>query len=214
MKNDKEELTKRQKDMYAFIVRFCEERDYPPTVREIGAAVGLKSTSNVHAYLKVLEKKGYIRRDAAHQRTISIIRRTSSLQGESYKIPIVGAVAAGNPIFAFDDVQGYLPLSADMIHGADPKDIFILQVEGESMIKAGVLSGDQIIVHRALAVDNGDIGVARVSAVYGDAATVKRIYRERDFIRLQPENDAMEAIIVPLDSVEIIGKVIGLIRRY
>lgn len=214
MKNSKEELNARQKEMYSFIVRFCEEHDYPPTVREICSATGIKSTSNVHAYLKVLENKGYIRRASAHQRTISVIKQISASSEENYKVPIVGAAAAGNPIFAFDDVNGYLTLSAEFLCGEDARDVFALRAEGESMIKAGIMNGDLIIINKRLTVNNGDIGVVRVSAVYGDAATIKRIFRERDFVRLQPENDGMKAVTVPFDSVEIIGRVTGLIRKY
>ena len=212
MKND--ELNPRQKEMLAFIAQFCEEHGYPPTVREIGAAVGLKSTSNVHAYLKALEKKGYIRRDAAHQRTISVIRPANACAEESYRIPVVASNAAGNRVFSFNDVQGYVPLNAEMLRGADAKDVFILTIEGESMIKAGILSGDSVIVQRGAQVSDGELCVARISAIYGDAATVKKFYREQNSIRLQPENDAMNAITVPADSVEIIGKVIGLLRKY
>lgn len=210
------ELNKRQRDMYDFIVQFCEERTYPPTVREIGAAVGLKSTSNVHGYLKDLERMGYIRMGAGKQRTISVVRQGSDVteQNKVINVPIVGAVAAGSPILAFDDIRGYQPMAQACLHGAEPSEVFMLDVEGESMIKAGICSGDRIIVHTGLAVQNGDIAVVRVSSVYGDAATVKRIYREKDFVRLQPENDAMKPIVVPADGVQVVGRVIGLYREY
>ncbi|MDD4075483.1 MAG: transcriptional repressor LexA [Eubacteriales bacterium] len=208
-------LKPRQQAVYDFIVRFIAEKAYPPTVREIGAAVGIKSTSNVYGYLKKLEQMGYIRMDASRQRTIAIVRQAQTPPaGDVVNVPVIGAVAAGSPILAFDEVRDYYPVPADCLHGAEKDDVFMLEVEGESMINVGILDGDKILVHRGLAVENGEIGVARVNAVYGDAATVKRIYRENGFMRLQPENDAMEPILVPIEDVRIIGKVIGLYRQY
>ncbi len=207
-------LSARQQAVYDFIIKFCEEHSYPPTVREIGAAVGLKSTSNVHMHLKTLERKGYIRMDAAHQRTISVVQRPAASPEESFSIPIVDAAAAGDPVLAFEQVEGYLPLSPSLVQSASPRELFALKVEGESMAGAGILNGDLVIVHKGLALENGDIGVARASAVYGHAATVKRIFQEDSFIRLQSEHSAMEPIILPQEGVELIGKVVALFRRY
>ncbi|MDO5110864.1 MAG: transcriptional repressor LexA [Clostridia bacterium] len=215
MKENDLQLKPRQQAVYDFIVRFIGEKAYPPTVREIGAALGISSTSNVHGYLKQLEQLGYIRMDASKQRTISIVHHAQTPPVvDVINVPVIGAVAAGSPILAYDEVRDYYPVPADCLHGAEKGDIFMLEVEGESMINIGILHGDRILVHRGLAVENGEIGVARVNAVYGDAATVKRIYRENGFMRLQPENDAMEPILVPIEDVQIIGKVIGLYRRY
>ncbi len=215
MKEEELSLKPRQQAVYDFIVRFIGERSYPPTVREIGAAVGIKSTSNVYGYLKKLEQLGYISMDASRQRTIAVLRRAQTPPvGDMVNVPVIGAVAAGSPILAFDEARDYYPMPKDALHGAEKDDVFLLEVEGESMINAGILDGDRILVHRGLAVENGEIGVARVNAVYGDAATVKRIYRENGFVRLQPENDAMEPILVPMEDVRIVGKVIGLYRQY
>lgn len=212
MEGNKSILNSRQQDIYHFIASFCRENGYPPTVREIGAAVGLKSTSNVHAHLKALIDKGFIQMDPLRQRSIRMVHADTHIP--TRRVPVVGSVAAGSPILAFDDVEHFVPLPLSLLHGAQDSEVFLLAVEGESMIEAGIFDGDYILVHRGLRVENGDIGVVRVSAVYGEAATVKRIYRESGALRLQPENSAMEAISVPLDSVDIVGKVIGLFRQY
>ena len=209
-----DDLSPRQQAVYDYIVQFCEARSYPPTVREIGSAVGLKSTSNVHAHLKTLEKKGYIRMDSSRQRTISIVHSPMIPAADIINVPIVDAIAAGNPILAFEGIKGYIALSVSYLRGADVRDVFALEVEGESMLEAGIFSGDFVIVHRGLCVGEGDIGAARVSAVYGDAVTVKRIYRENGSIRLQCENSGMQPVIVPEASAELVGGVIGLYRVY
>jgi len=224
----KKELGKTTQCVLDYITSYIEERSYPPTVREIGGALGLKSTSTVHSHLKTLENKGYIRMDPSKQRTISILKKEgldeehAALEGglflpecgESMALPLVGAVAAGNPIPAFDDVQEYLPIPRSLLHGASQGEVFLLSVEGSSMIDAGINSGDMIIVHRGIAVENGAIAVARVGKFDGDRATVKRIYFEGSTVRLQPENVEMEPIIVAREDVCIIGRVIGLIRKY
>ena len=210
----KDSINARQQAIYDYIVQFYNQHSYPPTVREIGAAVGLKSTSNVHTHLKVLVEKEYIRMDAG-QRTISIVHNAASFAPNMINVPIVGAVAAGNPILAVDSGDyDYVPIPAASLRGADENDVFFLEIEGESMVDAGILHGDHILVHKGLTVENGDIGVVRVSSVYGDAATVKRVYRMKDCLRLISENSSMEPIIVPLDGAVIVGKVIGLYRTY
>ena len=179
-------------------------RGFPPAVREICEAVNLKSTSSVHAHLETLEKNGYIRRDPTKPRAIEIIDDNFNLtRREVVNVPLIGQVAAGQPLLAVENITGYFPIPAEFI----PKEeVFMLNVKGESMVNAGIYDGDQIIVKQQSTASNGEIVVALVD----DSATVKRFYKENGHIRLQPENDFMEPIIV--DSCEIIGKVIGLIR--
>ena len=179
-------------------------KGYPPSVRDICTAVNLKSTSSVHAHLETLEKNGYIRRDPTKPRAIEIIDDNFNLtRREVVNVPLIGQVAAGQPLLAVENITGYFPIPAEFI----PKEeVFMLNVKGESMVNAGIYDGDQIIVKQQSTASNGEIVVALVD----DSATVKRFYKENGHIRLQPENDFMEPIIV--DSCEIIGKVIGLIR--
>ncbi|MGN0171412.1 MAG: transcriptional repressor LexA [Acutalibacteraceae bacterium] len=184
------------------ILTFLRERaqdGLPPTVREICAASGIKSTSTVHAYLKMLENEGYISRQSGLNRAIR-------LPGENVtRVPLVGRVAAGLPILAAENVEDYVPYSG----GAYPaSELFALRVQGQSMINAGILDHDVVIVHRTPVAQNGDIVVALI----GDEATVKRIYMENGHIRLQPENDAFEPIIV--DEVTVLGRVVSLLRYF
>ncbi|MDL2235561.1 transcriptional repressor LexA [Christensenellaceae bacterium OttesenSCG-928-L17] len=198
-----------QQQIYEYIVSYAAENSYPPTVREICSAVGLASTSTVHTHLKNLEQKGFIRRDPTKQRSIVITGPQATVASQC--IPLVGNVAAGTPILAVENVEDEFPLPPQLLHGAQKDEAFLLKVEGSSMVDAGMLNGDYIIVHNALQVNNGDIVVARIQ---GERATVKRFYQEKTRVRLQPENETMQPIYVALNDVEIVGKVIGLIRQY
>ncbi|MDL2258356.1 transcriptional repressor LexA [Eubacteriales bacterium OttesenSCG-928-K08] len=197
-------------EIYDFIVSFIEDNSIPPTVREICAAVGLASTSTVHAHLKTLEKRGMIQRDPAKQRSIVL---TAAQNSGSLTVPVVGNVAAGLPILALENIEEEFAIPSQWLHGAKKGEVFILTVEGSSMIDIGMFNGDYIIVHNGLQVNNGDIVVARI---YGERATVKRFYEERDQqrVRLQPENETMQPIYVAYNDIEIVGKVIGLVRSY
>lgn len=197
-------ITKKQTEILEYIKSQILNKGYPPSVRDICTAVNLKSTSSVHAHLETLEKNGYIRRDPTKPRAIEIIDDNFNLtRREVVNVPLIGQVAAGQPLLAVENITSYFPIPAEFI----PKEeVFMLNVKGESMVNAGIYDGDQIIVKQQSTASNGEIVVALVD----DSATVKRFYKENGHIRLQPENDFMEPIIV--DSCEIIGKVIGLIR--
>lgn len=197
-------ITKKQTEILEYIKSQILNKGYPPSVRDICTAVNLKSTSSVHAHLETLEKNGYIRRDPTKPRAIEIIDDNFNLtRREVVNVPLIGQVAAGQPLLAVENITGYFPIPAEFV----PKEeVFILKVKGESMINVGIYDGDQIIVKKQETASNGEIVVALVD----DSATVKRFYFENGHIRLQPENDFMEPILV--DSCEIIGKVIGLIR--
>ena len=197
-------ITKKQTEILEYIKSQILNKGYPPSVRDICTAVNLKSTSSVHAHLETLEKNGYIRRDPTKPRALEIIDDNFNLtRREVVNVPLIGQVAAGQPLLAVENITGYFPIPAEFI----PKEeVFMLNVKGESMVNAGIYDGDQIIVKQQSTASNGEIVVALVD----DSATVKRFYKENGHIRLQPENDFMEPIIV--DSCEIIGKVIGLIR--
>lgn len=202
------DLTKRQKEIFDFIKSEILAKGYPPSVREIGEAVGLKSTSTVHGHLDRLEKKGYIRRDPTKPRTIEITDNSfTPIRHEMVSIPVLGKVAAGNPILAIEETTDYFPIPLDYIGNAN-ENLFILEVQGESMINAGILDGDLLIVRQEITAKDGDIIVALID----DAATVKTYYKEDDMYRLQPENDTMAPIYTK--ELSIIGKVIGLYRRY
>ena len=197
-------ITKKQTEILEYIKSQILNKGYPPSVRDICTAVNLKSTSSVHAHLETLEKNGYIRRDPTKPRAIEIIDDNFNLtRREVVNVPLIGQVAAGQPLLAVENITSYFPIPAEFI----PKEeVFMLNVKGESMVNAGIYDGDQIIVKQQSTASNGEIVVALVD----DSGTVKRFYKENGHIRLQPENDFMEPIIV--DSCEIIGKVIGLIR--
>ena len=173
---------------------------YPPSVREICAAVGFKSTSSAHQYIQRLAEKGYISKKDLKTRAIRVVGTESTIS-----VPIVGKVAAGAPILAQENIEDYFPLPVDYAHNSD---VFMLHVQGESMINAGILNGDLILVRQQNTANNGDI----VVALLGDSVTVKTFYREPDFIRLQPQNDHMDPILIK-DCI-ILGKVIGLYRQY
>ncbi|AYA99948.1 transcriptional repressor LexA [Lachnoanaerobaculum umeaense] len=197
-------LSTKQKEIYNVIKDSILNKGYPPSVREIGELVGLKSTSSVHAHLNTLEKKGYIRKDPTKPRTIEITDDTFNLtRREVVNVPMIGTVAAGMPILASENIIDYFPIPSEFLPNSD---IFMLKVKGESMVNAGIHDGDQIIVSKQNTAKNGDIVVALIE----DSATVKTFYKEKNYYRLQPENDFMEPILVK--EVTILGKVIGLFR--
>ena len=199
-------ISKKQKEILEFIKEEILSRGYPPSVREICEAVHLESTSSVHSHLSTLEKNGYIRRDPTKPRAIEIIDDGFNLvRREIASVPVVGKVAAGQPITAVENIDNYLPVPADYVPNGDA---FILKVQGESMINAGIMDGDFILVQQTSTCRNGDIVVALV----GDEATVKTFYKEKGHIRLQPENDEMDPIIV--EDVSILGKVFGCYRFF
>lgn len=197
-------ITDKQQEILEYIKYTILKKGYPPAVREICEAVRLKSTSSVHSHLETLEKNGYIRRDPTKPRTIEIIDDCFNLaRREVVNVPLIGTVAAGQPLLAEENVEDYFPIPAEMLPNAET---FMLKVKGDSMIKAGIFEGDQILIEQRNYANNGDIVVALLE----DSATVKRFFKEHGHYRLQPENDALEPIIV--DDVEILGKVIGLVR--
>jgi len=199
-----ERITPKQQEILEYIKETILKKGYPPAVREICEAVRLKSTSSDHSHLETLEEKGYIRRDPTKPRTIEIIDDCFQLtRREVVNVPLLGTVAAGQPLYAEENIENYYPIPADILPNAET---FMLKVKGNSMINAGILEGDQIIVEHCPTAHNGEIVVALVE----DSATVKRFFKEKGHYRLQPENDSMDPIIV--DNVEILGKVIGLFR--
>ncbi|MGI6097452.1 MAG: transcriptional repressor LexA [Dethiobacteria bacterium] len=206
------DLTRRQKEVLEFIRSEVREKNYPPSVREICKALGLSSSSTAHAHLSSLENKGYIRRDPTKPRAIELLHRSYEADekynqfGKSIFIPIVGQVTAGEPIFAEENIEDYFPLPADM--AGEEEKTFILRVKGDSMIDAGILDSDFVIVRQQETAQNGDI----VVALLGEEATVKRFYREKDHVRLQPENSLYEPILTR--DLKILGKVIGVFRRF
>ena len=199
-------ITAKQKEILEFIKSEILKKGYPPAVREICEAVSLKSTSSVHSHLETLEKNGYIRRDPTKPRAIEIMDDSFQMvRHEMTSLPIIGTVAAGLPILAEQNIDGYFPIPTDMV----PKgESFVLHVKGDSMVNAGIFNGDSIFVTVCNTASNGDTVVALVD----DSATVKTYYKENGHYRLQPENDNMEPII--LDNVEILGKVYGVFRLY
>nr|WP_263313391.1 transcriptional repressor LexA [Mammaliicoccus sp. Marseille-Q6498] len=203
------ELTKRQSEIYQFIKHIVHTKGYPPSVREIGLAVGLASSSTVHGHLSRLEEKGYIKRDPTKPRAIEITETIGENvnQENTIHVPVIGKVTAGIPITAVENVEEYFPLPAHFT-STHNSNIFILDVVGDSMIEAGILDGDKVIVRSQTIAENGDIIVAMTE---DDEATVKRFYKEESRYRLQPENSTMEPIY--LDNVTVLGKVVGLFRE-
>ena len=198
------DISERQKEILEYTKKSILKSGYPPSVREICEAVNLKSTSSFHSHLSDLEEKGYIRRDPTKPRTIEIIDDCFQLtRREVVNVPLLGTVAAGQPLYAEENIENYYPIPADFLPNTDT---FMLQIKGNSMINAGILDGDQIIVEHCPIAQDGEIVVALVD----DSATVKRFFKEKGHYRLQPENDSMDPIIV--NKVEILGKVIGLFR--
>lgn len=199
-------ITDKQLMILNFIKKETAEKGYPPSVREICQAVGLKSTSTVHGHLERLEKKGYIRRDPTKPRAIEVLYRDDNPVHESevISVPILGKVAAGMPILAFENKENRFPIPAEYFKNKN--DIFMLQIQGDSMIECGIFDGDYVIVEKRNTAENGEI----VAALLEDSATVKRFFKEQDHIRLQPENSSMKPIITK--ECTILGIVIGLFR--
>jgi repressor LexA len=204
-------LSRSQQAVFDYIVKYTKEMSYPPTVREICTALELSSTSTVHSHILSLEKKGLLKRCPSKQRSIAIVSRVGNDISESCKsIPLVGNVAAGIPILAEENIRDHVVLPNTLLKGAGEQ-VYMLNVEGESMIEAGILNGDMIIIQKDASIENGDIVVARIG---GESATVKRFFLEKDRVRLQPENQSMKPIYAEIGDVEIDGKVIGLLRRF
>jgi repressor LexA len=207
-------LTGRQQEIWDFLVEYVDGHGYPPTVREIGEKVGLASPSTVHAHLANLERAGLLKRDPTKPRALELVGRRAESYGDGsradvHKLPLVGEIAAGGPLLAEDNIEEYLAVPEPLSRGGAE---FLLRVKGESMINAGILDGDIIVVRKQQDARDGDI----VVALAGDdettnEATVKRLFRDGDRVRLQPENDAFEPIYA--DHVELIGKVIGVFRQ-
>lgn len=199
-------ITKKQEEILEYIKAEILSKGYPPAVREICEAVHLKSTSSVHSHLESLEKNGYIRRDPTKPRAIEIIDDTFNLtRREVVNVPLVGRVAAGEPILAEQNIENYFPIPIEFMPN---NNTFMLLVQGESMVNAGILDGDYVLVEQKPSAENGEMVVALID----DSATVKTFYKENGYYRLQPENDVMEPIIV--SEVEIVGKVIGVFRFF
>ena len=215
MRTKKEELNKREKAILKFIEKKIKEDGYPPSVREIGKAVGLSSTATVHGYLAKLRSKGYIKKEDKKGRTLKLLKGGNGMpvedsqksfysQKELIDVPLVGKITAGMPILAVENVTDTFPIPIDFVGNSET---FMLTVKGESMIEAGILDGDYILVRKQPDAMNGEIVVALIE----DEATVKTFYKEKDHIRLQPENSTMDPIIVP--DCSILGKVIGVFRK-
>ena len=200
-------ISKKQQEILDYMKNEILNRGFPPSVREICEAVNLKSTSSVHSHLEALEKNGYIRRDATKPRAIEIIDDNFNLvRREVVNVPLVGTVAAGQPILAVENIEAYFPVPAEFMPNEQS---FMLKVKGDSMINAGVLDGDQVLVKQQNTAENGDMVVVLVD----DSATVKTFYKENGYYRLQPENDNMEPIIVT-GNLKILGKVFGVFRFF
>ena len=201
-------LTPRQQEIWDFLVEYTDRHGYPPTVREIGGAVGLASPSTVHAHLANLERAGLLHRDPTKPRALELtgaIRRTAA----THMLPLVGQIAAGGPLLAEENVEDYVGVPEPLARGGEE---FLLRVKGDSMINAGILEGDYVVVRRQQTAQDGDIVVALAGQdESADEATVKRFFRENGRVRLQPENDALEPIYA--EHVQILGKVIGVFRR-
>lgn len=201
-----QDLTERQKAILEYIRNEIRQKGYPPSVREIGESVGLSSSSTVHGHLSQLEAKGYIRRDPSKPRAIEILQsdRTPRITKEMVQVPILGRVSAGKPILATENVEDFFPMPQDFVRS---EQVFMLSVRGESMIHAGIFDGDYVVVRQQSTAHNGDI----IVALLGDEVTVKRFFKEKDYYRLQPENDFMEPILIK--EVNVLGKVIAVIRK-
>jgi len=199
-------IGEKQREILEYLKKEIKTKGYPPSVREICDAVNLKSTSTVHGHLNRLEKKGMIRRDPTKPRAIEILDDSFyEIRHELVDVPIVGKVTAGQPILAVENIEDYFPLPVEYVKNDT---VYMLHVQGDSMIEAGIFNNDLVLVRKQSSAENGDIVVALIE----DSATVKRFFREKDHIRLQPENSAMNPIIVR--DVTILGKVIGLFRKF
>ena len=200
-------ITQKQSEILEYMKNEILNRGFPPSVRDIGEAVHLKSTSSVHSHLETLEKNGYIRRDPTKPRAIEIVDDNFNLvRRETVNVPIIGKVSAGQPLLAVENIDGYFPIPSEYMPN---NKTFMLVVQGDSMINAGIFNGDYVIVEQQKTAENGQ----KVVALVEDSATVKTFYKENGHIRLQPENDTMEPIIVEQDQFfQILGKVIGVFR--
>jgi repressor LexA len=197
-------LTPKQEQIYNFLKSAIKKRGYPPTVREICDAVELSSTSTVHSHLRTLERKGYIRREPSKNRSIEILETDFyGIEAEHVLVPVVGEVTAGVPILAVENIEEHFPIPTRYVND---NEVFMLRVRGDSMLNAGILHRDMVLVRKQATADNGDI----VVALLDDSATVKRFFKDDDSIRLQPENPAYMPIVT--NDVEVLGKVIGLFR--
>ena len=200
-------ISTKQREILEYIKSEILSKGYPPAVREICEAVNLKSTSSVHSHLETLEKNGFIKRDPTKPRAIEICDDNFQMvRTEMASLPVIGTVAAGTPILAEENIDSYFPVPAEIVPNGEPS--FVLKVKGDSMINVGIFDGDQIFVQQCNTARNGDTVVALVD----DSATVKTFYKENNYIRLQPENDDMDPIIV--DDCQILGKVFGVFRYY
>lgn len=201
-------LSKRQKEIFDFIVDNVNLKGYPPSVREIAEAVGLASSSTVHGHLSRLEEKGYIRRDPTKPRAIEIVYDDGNTvhERDALYAPLIGKVTAGEPITAVENVEEFIPIPSTI--SATEDEVFVLSIQGDSMIEAGIFDRDMVIVRKQATANNGDIVVAMTEE---DEATVKRFFKDENQYRLEPENPTMEPII--LDQVTVLGKVIGLYRE-
>ena len=200
-------ISKKQSEILEYMKNEILNRGFPPSVREICEAVNLKSTSSVHSHLETLEKNGYIRRDPTKPRAIEIVDDNFNLvRRETVNVPIIGKVAAGEPLLAVQNVEGYFPIPSEYMPN---KQTFMLVVQGDSMINAGIFSGDYVVVEKQENAENGD----KVVALVEDSATIKTFYKEKNHIRLQPENDFMDPIVIsPDQQFQVLGKVIGVFR--
>lgn len=207
-----EELTDRQKQIFDYIIQEINKKGYPPSVREIGKAVGLKSPASVHSHLKTLEKLNYIRRDPSKPRAIEILyknqnKKDNKLEKNMLYIPMVGKVTAGVPVLAEENVDDYFPVPAGYLKNTN-KDFFMLEVRGDSMINVGIYDGDLVIAQKQNHAENGEVVIGLIE----DEATVKTYYKEKDHIKLQPENDSYEPILGK--NIKVLGKVVGLYRKF
>lgn len=201
-------LSTKQLNVLEYIYQTVQTQGYPPTVREIGKAIGLSSTSTVHGHIDRLQKNGYLEKDPTKPRALEITAQgleALGIQENGEQIPVLGVVTAGKPILAVEEATDFFPVPPEFKN--ESSDLFMLTIRGESMINAGILSGDQVIVRKQSTADNGEIVIAMTDE---NEATCKRFFKETDHIRLQPENDTMSPII--LDNVTILGKVVGLFR--
>ena len=211
-------LTQRQREIYDFVVSYADRHGYPPTVREIGEAVGLASPSTVHAHLANLERAGYLRRDPTKPRALELVRRERAApapllpvgaEAEVHVLPLLGEIAAGGPLLAEENIEDHLAVPEPLSRGGEE---FLLRVKGDSMVEAGILHGDYVVVRRQQTARDGDVVVALAGQdEAADEATVKRFFRESGRIRLQPENASMEPLYP--EHVQILGKVIGVFRQ-
>lgn len=200
-------LTDKERALYDYITEKVKKEGFAPSVRDICAALGWKSTSTVHAYLARLEEKGLIRKESNKSRALKVEKDADSLSQLRGKVPLVGQIAAGSPILAEENLEGYVDFVSPNIH-ADPSALFALKVRGESMIEAGIMDGDIIVIEKCDYAENGQI----IAALVGDEATVKTFYKEKGHFRLQPENSTMEPIIV--SEVTVLGRVVACLRYY